>query len=234
MEKRAAVCRMICLMDATGSMKTSWQAAVGQVDAMLPRINEISGGGQLMIKWVAYRDYDLRSTQHGGVVQSSEWTDNAADLSGFVRRISCGGGGSDENGAEAIEMALKLCNDEPKEMTPTRVLVMGDAPPHPQKKGERLPKFSQMGHVLETDYQLEIRALKEKNVKVDTFYMKSPFEAAAREAFSIMSTETGGKMALLDPSSDSGVLDAVCTQALDDIGGKGMVLEYKKKFMAFS
>ena len=68
---------------------------------MLERISAISGGiGNVEVKWVAFRDYDLEKSK---VLEASPWTEDPASLVKFVGSIQCRGGADYE---EAVEAAL--------------------------------------------------------------------------------------------------------------------------------
>jgi len=122
-------CRLMCLSDATGSMSRLWQQTQNSILKMLTRISEISGGsGNIEIKWVAFRDYELEKSK---VLECSDWTSDPTSLVKFVGGIEClSEDGCD--GPEAVEAALNCVNKEPE--PPTRVLLIGDAPPHYEGK----------------------------------------------------------------------------------------------------
>jgi hypothetical protein len=157
-------CRLLCLSDATGSMEKLWDSSKKHIKAMLGRIEELAGAGRVELKWVAYRDYDMLSEE--GLLQSSEWTTDAAALLSFLEGVACRGGGDFE---EAVEAALALANRDKAQ--PTRVLLIGDAPPHSEKAGERLAKHA---HVLETDWGAECAELARKGVPLYTFQVPNP------------------------------------------------------------
>jgi len=118
-------CRLMCLSDATGSMGGVWKQTQNSIRIMLERISAISGGsGNIEVKWVAFRDYELQKSL---VLEASPWTDDPTSLVKFVGGIKCiSHKGCD--GPEAVEAALNCVNNEL--VPPTRVLLIGDAPPH--------------------------------------------------------------------------------------------------------
>ena len=118
-------CRLMCLSDATGSMGGVWKQTQSSIRIMLERISAISGGsGNIEVKWVAFRDYELQKSL---VLEASLWTDDPTSLVKFVGGIKCiSHHGCD--GPEAVEAALNCVNNELE--PPTRVLLIGDAPPH--------------------------------------------------------------------------------------------------------
>jgi len=106
-----------------------WKQTQQKVRIMLERIAEISGGsGNIEVKWVAFRDYELQKTQ---VLEESNWTNDPASLVKFVGSIQCR---SDPgcDGPEAVEAAPNCVNSELE--PPTCVLLIGDAPPHYEGK----------------------------------------------------------------------------------------------------
>ncbi len=131
----------------------------------------------MQLKWVAYRDYDCGSD---GGLQCSEWTTDAAALVRFLDLVECKGGGDFE---EAVEAALALANrDEP---AATRVLLIGDAPPHKERAGEKLTDHR---HVLTTDWSTECAELRRKGVPLHTFQVGSPQSRCRPERLSAPSS----------------------------------------------
>jgi hypothetical protein len=75
-----------------------------------------------------------------------------------------------------VEAALQYANEDPE--PPTRVLLIGDAPPHGERKGNRIPGQAApdasnlqpgaglAGGVLATDYRIEADKLRAKSIKV--------------------------------------------------------------------
>lgn len=86
---------------------------------------------------------------------------------------------------EAVEAALQYANDDPE--PPTRVLLIGDAPPHRQHKGQSIPGQARpdssnlqpgaglAGQVLSTDYRIEADKLSAKAIKVALRIVLSAF-----------------------------------------------------------
>jgi len=228
----SAKCRLVCLSDATGSMSHVWKRTQDSIRIMLERIAEISGGtGNIEIKWVAYRDYELPRSM---LLEPSEWTDDPASLVRFVGGIKCRSGqGCD--GPEAVEAALHHVNNEPD--PPTRVLLIGDAPGHHERKGTPLKQCKPSetnqqqgalveGGVLQTDWQHECKLLKEKDVKVFPLYIGD----YAKEQFEQIAVSTGGESSPLDPAEKEGLVHAVCETALEDIGGSAMQEKYRAQY----
>lgn len=143
----------------------------------------------------------------------------------FVGKILCRGGGASE---EAIEAALAFVND--LDSTPSWVLLFGDAPPHPEKTGQHIDFHKR---TMTTDYVEECKRLSAKStpVPVYTFYMSK----GAQKSFEHIATLTGGEAQALDRGKlESGdakqLLDAVCLQALQEIGGEALTRFYTAKY----
>ena len=225
-----AKCRLLCLSDATSSMSSLWGQSQEGIRTMLERISAISGGiGNVEVKWVAFRDYDLEKSK---VLEASPWTEDPASLVKFVGSIQCRGGADYE---EAVEAALKYANDEHD--PPTRVLLIGDAPPHFEGKGNKLqnlavhpsneaPGAFVAGGLLSTDYRCECEKLKEKGVKVNAFFL----DAGAQRAFDEIADITEGESKLLDCSEAESLIHAVSETALEDIGGTAMLNKYRATY----
>ena len=225
-----AKCRLMCLSDATSSMSTVWSQTQDSIRTMLERIAGISGGsGNIEVKWVAYRDYDQSRSL---VVQASPWTDDPASLVKFVGNIQCTGGADYE---EAVEAALQYANNDQK--SPTRVLLIGDAPPHYEGKGNKLQNLSVdssneepgggvQGGVLSTDYRTECAKLREKGIKVFSFYLHT----GARKSFDEIASMTEGESKALSPTEAESLIHAVSETALEDIGGAAMLQKYRAQY----
>jgi hypothetical protein len=210
-------CRLVCLSDATGSMGGVWNATRLHIQEMLNRINEI-GKGRFELLWIAYRDYSESS-----ILEKSKWSKNPKDLSEFVSSITCNGGGDYE---EAVELALNEANNEHDKNPITRVLLIADAPPHYERCGEKLGGHN---HVLSTDYRKETLRLKENGIPVYTFRLGH--ETRLVRTFKYIADETGGESQFLDINAGGSkvLMDCVCENALEDIGGSELVAEYRAR-----
>eukprot|EP00959_Pyramimonas_sp_CCMP1952_P407327 8536858-Pyramimonas_sp.AAC.2 len=138
----------------------------------------------------------------------------------FVNQIRCGGGG----GEEAVEHALAEVRREHAHQPVTRVLLLGDAPPHQEKRGQIVE-----GRVLQTDYINEAQELAKAGVPVFTFHIHTQNIRGLVETFTYIAETTKGATAELD--SPSKLIDVVCESALDDIGGSELVAEYKARYL---
>jgi len=209
--------RMVCLSDATGSSMCGglWNQTKKDITTMIQRIKEL-GGDSFEILWIAYRDYS-----DSQLIEKSSWTSDAGILQGFVNGIVCGGGLDSE---EAVERALLEARREHDMQAITRVLLIADAPPHSEKKGQKLAAHN---HVLETDYMLEAWELKRREVPVFCFTVGAC--EATMSAFGSIASTTGGTADVLSASK---LIDVVCTSALQDIGGSELVAEYQSRYMS--
>lgn len=213
-------CRMICMSDATGSMSGIWSATQDCIREMLRRIDEI-GEGQFELLWVVYRDY----SDGQALLETSAWSKDASYLEAFVSNICCGGGGDEP---EAVEWALKKANEEHALEPITRTLLIADAPPHPERRGQSLVYHN--GHVLTTDYRLESERLKQNGIPVYTFRLNNSSQLVS--SFQEIASITGGESHRLDFSSSNGaqkLIDCICETALEDIGGSELLAEYRAR-----
>lgn len=192
----AKVSRLIGLSDATGSMASVWSGTRRLLTEMFKRIAEL---GEFEMKWVAYRDY----CDGNGLIEQSRWEYKIDPLLAFVRSIECYGGGDWE---EAVEKGLELAaNDN----NATRVLLIGDAPPHPN-----------------SDYSHQAKRLGQANRPVYSFVVGKNTETF--RVFSEISQLSGGACCYLENVDD--LLDVVVIAAAHDLGGESLVLEYTKKY----
>lgn len=205
--------RMICLSDATFSMNKIWRQTQSRINEMCERIQEV-GGEAFEFMWVAYRDYS-----DANVIERSTWTSNPNVLQKFVNGIECQGGGDDE---EAVERALLEARCEHDRQPISRVVLIGDAPPHKELKGQKVEFHN---HTLQTDYMTEAHELGARNVPVFCFRVGS--SGSALTAYQDIARITGGEAE--DLTAD-GLVDCICINTLDDIGGRELVAEYKARF----
>lgn len=219
--RKLKFCRMVCLSDATGSMCGLWSSTKEYISEMLRRIDNI-GEGQFELLWVAYRDY----SDGAKLLQKSKWSKDPNYLKDFISSISCGGG---DDFPEAVEWALKEANEEHEKEPVTRVLLIGDAPPHPERKGQVLAKHG--NRVMSTDYLTEASKLKLNQVPVYAFRVDDNEET--KDSFDRIARLTSGESHLLSLGSSDGakkLIDSVCMTALEDIGGSELIEEYRKRY----
>ena len=212
-------CRMVCMLDATNSMWSVWDSTKSCLSEMLRRIDDI-GQGQFELLFVAYRDY----ASDRSLLEKSTWTRNPEELVSFVSGVQCGWG---LDGEEAVEWALKEVNDEHEKTAVTRALLIGDAPPHFEARGEYLEWHKR---ALPTDYRHESDKLKANGIPVYTFRLND--KTSLVETFNYIAETTGGESHFLDVNaSDSAkkLIDIVCETALEDIGGAELIAEYRAR-----
>lgn len=210
-------CRLVCLSDATGSMSGLWSATRKCIREMLERIEEI-GEGKFELLWIAYQDYSDTK-----VLKKSNWSKDPHKLSDFLGSVTTGGGGDYE---EAVELAMKEANDEHEKKPISRVILIGDAPPHYEGCGNPLKEHN---HVLSTDYKVETRRFRDNGVPVYTFRLCE--ETVLKETFNYIAKETGGESHFLEinDSDSNKLIDIVCENALEEIGGSELVAEYRAR-----
>lgn len=85
---------------------------------------------------MAYRDYEQ---EYQKVLQTSPWSKDPSSLVKFVGDIQCQSGARPD-WREAVEAALQYANSDPE--PPTRVMLIGDAPPHNEGKGNPFKDIS--------------------------------------------------------------------------------------------
>ncbi|CAE8613906.1 unnamed protein product [Polarella glacialis] len=217
-------CRMMILSDATWSMSAVWQSTRAHIHEMLKRVADL-GGDHLDLMWVAYRDYTKCV-----LLEASDWSSDPRSLQQFVNNITCGGGDGvqgvgDHGGEEAAEAALEEVRRQHSIEPVTRVLLIGDMAPHRESKGQLVLAHN---HILTTDYREEAKALQKLGIPVYTFVVGS--NAGAQQAFQYISSQTGAEMSLL--TSPDKLIDVVCINALEEIGGGSLVAEYKARYQA--
>lgn len=196
--------RILGLSDATGSMLSIWDETRAHITEMIRRIAEL---GKFQMKWVAYRDY----CDGADVLKASGWHNSLGPLLDFVKTIDCFGGGA--NDGEAVEHALAHAV---KEKNVTRILLIGDEPPHAER-----------------DYKRQAARLAEQKRPVYSFvvpYDDSGVDPRTERMFEEISTITGGASTILTKAQD--ILDVIVMNAADDIGGEEMVEQYIEKYRA--
>jgi len=207
--------RTILMSDATGSMSSLWQNAKVYIRLMLTRIKEIGGIGCIELLWVAYRDY----CDGDRLLEYSEWTEDPDILLQFIETVHTNGGG---DGPEAVEIALEFANSQ---TDVTNVILIADAEPHMEGKGATCEYHKRTLH---TDYLYESKQLGAKHIPIHGFYMGSGTELV--KSFNEMASITGGSASALNDASK--LIDVVCQNVLQDIGGEKLALEYRKAYLS--
>jgi hypothetical protein len=216
-------CRLLLLSDATGSMRSLWDGTKNQVTEMLSRIAKVSGEkNNISVQWVAYRDYDCEGSATSPLIESSGWKNDPSEIIRWLGKVACTGGG---DGPEAVEKALEFANRLDEDEMPSRILLFADAPPHEEETGQIVEYHKRR---MDTNYKDECKKLKAREVPVFSFYMDS----YAKTEFETISSMTGGKAEELELGKDNKqLLDAVCLQALDQIGGEKLTTKYKAQYL---
>ena len=189
--------RTLLVFDATGSMNNLWDSTRKIMNEMVKRITDV---GNVKIKCIAYRDY----CDGPHIFEKSEWYSEADPLINFIMGIRCEGGGDTP---EAVEDALKLANDE-KEMV-TRVILIGDAPPHSLEKAGK-------------------QAMDLKKAGRPVFAFLVGHDDNAREAFQHIAKLSNGAYGDLRDYND--LLNMISITIVHDIGGSAEVNKYLKKY----
>lgn len=191
---RNRVSNLMGLSDATGSMSSLWNETK---EIIAELINRMSTFGQLSINWVAYRDYC-----HGErIIEASGWQSDKKPLLNFLSSIDCIWG---DDWPEAVEKGLEYAVNDSRV---TRVLLIGDAPPHENR-----------------NYIQQAEQLNSKQIPVFSFVVGSAQDTII--AFKKISKITGGKSFILKKVED--LLDVVALNAADDIGGRDSINNYLK------
>ncbi len=229
-------------------MERVWKQANQNIAEILDRIMTIGGKGKSDLMWVAYRDYSDNSP-----VEASQWSSHARTLQRFVEGISCEGG---DDFPEAVELGLKKANDA---MGATRVILIGDAPPHMERKGTMLKAHKV---VMPTDYIEQVcissllffsvymivqaQQLAAKRIPVYCFYINNTFVEDLQKSFKEIASITGKIILFLyslcffsqrytggkvAPLTDvNNLVDIIVKTVVDDIGGDSLVEEYRKTY----
>nr|VFJ86368.1 MAG: von Willebrand factor type A domain-containing protein [Candidatus Kentron sp. H]VFJ88203.1 MAG: von Willebrand factor type A domain-containing protein [Candidatus Kentron sp. H]VFJ95430.1 MAG: von Willebrand factor type A domain-containing protein [Candidatus Kentron sp. H] len=188
--------RIIGLSDATGSMSGLWSKTQKHLTEMIARIARL---GECELRWVAYRDYG----DGNGLLESSGWEKAPEPLLRFIQSIHCHGG---QDWEEAVEKALEFAANDDRA---TRVLLIGDAPPHAER-----------------DYRQQAKRLGQLERPVFSFVVGGSPETF--RVFSEISQLSGGTCCHLEDVDD--LIDVVVITAAHDMGGEDLVLEYTRKY----
>lgn len=191
-EQYAKPTRIIGLVDATGSMKPLWDKTVQSIQELIRRILET---GKIELSWVAYRDY----CDHHRIIEQSNWSDSVEYLKTFMAKIVCNGGG---DFPEAVEKALEVAINESEV---SRVILIGDAPPHADK-----------------DYRSKAIQLGKLNRPVFSFVVGNHTDT--KRTFGEISDLSRGVSFSLENQDD--ILDLIAVTVIDQIGGQKSLGKY--------
>merc|ERR1711907_455440 len=123
----------------------------------------------------------------------------------------------------------KVIADEDASGIPADLLVLlGDAPPHPEKVGECLKYHSRK---MDTDYRTECKRLASAGTRMLCGY----YGRSACETFREMAKETGGEAfevqgCMASEASSEVIANVVCPKVLEIIGGANLVDSYNRQY----
>ena len=226
--------RTLVLMDATCSMSKLLDKAKLTVANMFDSAHRVlaeqQDNSEIEIQFACYRNY---SSEAHGILVSSQWESTPYRLRSFMREIRPSGG----QGREAVEIGLAHANKEVAAgddgNTVAQIILIGDMPPNtPAEVRQRRADCRGEKYWIKCGFRLtsaaeEVKLLAEAGVPVHGFYVKDD----ARDAFSHISSTTGGKSGFLDIDSPNGAnqLEQLVTgSVLYGIGGDAYVTKYKE------
>lgn len=188
--------RILGLVDATGSMKPVWDKTRENIHELIHRLLE---AGKVELSWVAYRDY---CDKHR-IIEQSQWSNSGHNLKNFISKITCNGGG---DFPEAVEKALEIGISE---QTVSRIILIGDAPPHEDSNYKELA--TQLGQMERPVFSFVIGS------HPDT-----------HRTFGEISKLSGGVSFGLENQND--LLDLLAITVVDEIGGKKSLNQYTNQY----
>lgn len=241
--------RVLCLMDATGSMGSLLTQAKNTVSDMFDRaytVLEKEGlPGAVELMFAVYRDYDQREEM---LLQHSGWESKPENLKQFMGGIHAEGGDTWE---EAVEIGLWFANECADKGGLDQVILIGDAPANTEAlitemrsrhHGETYWQQTKFSSPTTTDK--EAAKLKHKQIPVHAYYLadglmdgmidlcsggsdlKSCFERIARD--------TEGETGRLDIHSSMGaetLTQIVTERILKQLGGTRAVECYRELYV---
>jgi hypothetical protein len=225
----------LCLMDATGSMSHLLNNAKLTVCNMFERASNVLKENHMSedcfrMQFAVYRNYNSDADK---IIQCSGYESNPSQLETFMKTIQPEGGW----GNEAIEMALRHANKECAAHDISQIIIIGDAAANTEKevenkRAEKGEKYWSENFGSPTHFRRELGALKNNKIKIHAYYVAS----SAKEDFTTMANETGGRVEELQINSSSGadrLTDLVTEEILRNAGGdKGNMLveQYRKRY----
>jgi len=156
-------------------------------------------------------------------LKTSPWTSDPKELIQFIEGIRPEGGGGD--GPEAVEKALERANEE-KDVS--QVILIADAPPHLEAKGQVCKAFN---IILTTDYKIEAKRFADKKIPIHCFYMSTDkvVDKSLKSTFEEIGNITDGSATHLTKAED--LIHVVCESVVLDIDPAGtLVAEYRKSY----
>src|SRR5215831_4696738 len=202
-KKKYTTSKSLLLFDATVSMKRYWNVTMQSIDTIVHRILEVGGQHSVAMKIVAYRDY----CDGDKLIEESPWSQSASELRVFIAGIQPIGGGDIP---EAVDRALQLAIREPEV---SRIILIGDAPPHPEQDCRR--EATELGQMTRPVYPILVEE-----------------DAATKEAFRMIADLSGGKLIELTHLEE--LFELVALLIVHDVGGEEKVKEYTKHYQLTS
>ena len=183
-------------MDFTGSMDAQRQQVVSILDETIIQAQQFAGS--VAIRLAAYRDY----SDGNGLFESTGWHQEAAPLQKFLSNAECYGGA---DFPEAVEYALRQAT---KDEHTTRIILIGDAPPHQER-----------------DYRHQAKTLAQMQRPVYSFVVGQHPDTWS--TFREISKITGGACAPLKSAEE--LLQLITITVADDLEGESGVQKYLQK-----
>ena len=240
------VSRTLCVMDATGSMGNLLDCGKKTIKMVFERAKVIAEESNyhpdcFEVAIGFYRNY---SSGPIDIFQSSSWIKKSDDMQLFLNNHEISGG----QGNEAIEIALWNANRiyDKDQSVPLQIMIIGDAAANtPQEVNSKRagykpgwftgPKGEDFWNTTiynsPTYYEKELDELKQKNIKVYTFYVAN----YAKNCFEKLTTEQNGCKYLDINNAAKGsqeLLDTLAKVILKGIGGKQLEEKYDQKYAA--
>jgi hypothetical protein len=195
--------KSLLLFDATGSMEPYWNVTMQSIDTIIDRIFDVGGHRAVAMKIVAYRD----DCDGDKIIEESRWSQSAAELRAFIAKIRANGGG---DFPEAVDRALQLAIQEPEI---SRIILIGDAPPHPERDCQR--ESAELGRMMRPVYPIVIG----KNL-------------STHNSFRMIARLSGGK--LIELTALEELFEFVTILIVHDVGGEEKVKEYARRYQLTS
>ena len=231
---QAEKARILVLLDATGSMTEAMNITKDAISDMFGRASELLTEQNINMDMfemqiAVYRNY---SSGPALLLEHSAWKSDPEDLKEFLKVTKASGG----QGNEALEIGFWHAN---KQENLRRVVVIGDAACNTDQEvldkrgryGER--KYQGTPYEIPTTKAKTLKLLKEKEIVVDTFYMRT---GDNQEDFNSMAAYTGGKcqpFSTQRPEGRERLIGHITTSILKYVGGgsgDALVDAYNKKF----
>jgi hypothetical protein len=219
------VSRIIFMMDGTGSMGKlvyTTSKTIGNVVAEAKQTlkEKKVNDDKFEVQFVVYRNYNSPINE---ILQFSPWESSASNLQKFIDTVKPAGGW----GEEALEVALHHANLEAEKVDSgiSLIVLLGDMPPNSKTDVDNKRRgkvFDSTPFSIPTFYKDEVEKLKQKNIKIHSYYLYS----AAKVTFDEIASATGGKSEFFGVESSQALIDLLTTEILGNIGGEELVNAY--------